>query len=190
MRHTYNTRGIVLSRTSIGEAHLLVTILTKDLGIVHARAQSIRRSGAKLAAPLVTFAESDVILVRGKDIWRVSGAVFGESWFTRLSSIDTRRMAIRVSGLLLRLVAGEELEERALFAVIQSFFVALANAPQETCEAIEILAVLQLLGALGVDAGPLPEGTVSFTPSACAEVLRTRCTLIARINNGIAASGL
>jgi len=53
MRHKYETRGIVLSRSPLGEANAFVTLLTPELGLVRARAQGVRRSGAKLSAARV-----------------------------------------------------------------------------------------------------------------------------------------
>src|SRR3989338_714111 len=78
MRHKYETRGIVLSRSPVGEAIPFVTLLTPELGLVRALAQSIRKPNAKLASALTTFAESSVVLVRGRDGWRLSGAVLEE----------------------------------------------------------------------------------------------------------------
>ncbi|MDE1919605.1 MAG: recombination protein O N-terminal domain-containing protein, partial [Patescibacteria group bacterium] len=91
MRHKYETRGIVLSRAPAGETNALVTLLTPGLGIVRARAQGLRRSGAKLAAALATFAESEVVLVRGREGWRVTGAVLEENWFMKMGHADARR---------------------------------------------------------------------------------------------------
>ena len=84
MRHKYETRGIVLSRSPVGEASSFVTLLTSELGLVRALAQSVRRPGAKLAPALATLAESSVVLVRGKEGWRLAGAVLEESWLEKL----------------------------------------------------------------------------------------------------------
>src|SRR3989338_1283612 len=114
MRHKYETRGMVLSRSPLGEANAFVTLLTPELGLVRARAQGVRRSGAKLSAALTTFAESSVVLVRGREGGRIAGSVLEENWFKRMQNAQQRRRASRVSGLLLRLVAGEA-HDAALF---------------------------------------------------------------------------
>src|SRR3989344_3293576 len=100
MRHKYETRGIVLSRSPLGEANSFVTLLTPDLGLVRARAQGLRRSGAKLAAALATFAESEIVLLRGKEHWRIAGAVLEENWFSRIQGAGPRVKAARACGLL------------------------------------------------------------------------------------------
>lgn len=189
MRHKYETRGIVLARTPLGEANALVTVLTDDVGLVRARAQGVRRQGAKLAAALATFAESSLVLVHGKEGWRVAGAVLEENWFDRLTDAAPRACAARVSGLLLRLVGGEAPDPR-LFGTVRDFFEALESLPEESREDAEALAVLRILAALGLDAGELPGEKGDFTPAMLAGVRTRRAEYIARINRGITASGL
>ncbi len=181
MRHKYKTRGIVLSRAPAGEANALVTILTPDIGIVRARAQGVRKSGAKLSAALATFAESELVLVRGRESWRIAGAVLKENWFLKMRHNAARERAARVCHLLLRLVAGETRDEK-LFSIIKEFFEALAPAPEDNNEAAEILAALRILAALGFDEGEIPEEIIA--------VKKNRATYIRRINRGIEASGL
>ncbi len=189
MRYKYETRGIVLSRAPSGEANAFVTLLTPSLGLVRARAQGLRRPGAKLAAALVTFAESDLVLVRGKEGWRVTGAVLEENWFMKMNESASRQRAARVSGLLVRLVAGEA-HDPGLFPIIRGFFGALADLPNSAHEAAEALAALRTLSVLGLDAGEIPGESSGFAESLLASVEAGRTNYIARINRGIAASGL
>lgn len=190
MRHKYDTRALVLSRTPIGEATAYVALLTEDLGLVYARAQSLRAPGAKLAHALATLSESEVSLVRGKEQWRLSGAVLEENWFVRLGSPAARVRAAHVAELLLRLVAGEA-RETELFPIVIGFFGALAQGTGDLHEAAEILAVLRLLAALGLDTGEIPGADPSdFSAEALAAASERRASYIARINIGISASGL
>ena len=189
MRHKYATRGIVLSRSSVGEASLFTTILTPDIGLVRALTQGVRKSGAKLASSLVTFAESDVTLVYGKDGWRVAGAVLDTNWFTRLPTAEARARAARISHLILRLVGGET-HDPALFSTTKEFFDALATLPEDAHESAEVLAALRILGVLGLlDEQGIPTDP-SFTPTSLATINQSRTTYISRINQGITASGL
>jgi len=189
MRHKYETRGIVLSRAPLGEANALLTFITPELGLVRARAQGVRTQGAKLAAALATFAESDLVLVRGREGWRVAGAILEKSWFERISRSAARARAARVCGLLLRLVAGEA-QDPGLFPIVNGFFTALAELPENAHEAAEMLAALRTLAALGLDTGELPGDVAAFTPALLAAVKEERLGYIARINRGIEASGL
>jgi DNA repair protein RecO (recombination protein O) len=188
MRHKYETRGLVLQRTALGEANALVTVLTPGLGLLRVRAQGVRRPGAKLAASLATFAESSLVLVRGQDVWRITGAVLEESWFRRMPR-TVRERAARITGLLLRLV-GNEVHEDKLFSVMTGFFAALTNLPPEEHESAEVLAALHVLSALGLDAGTLPGNSDLYSPTALSEISLDRRQYVTRINRGITASGL
>jgi DNA repair protein RecO (recombination protein O) len=189
MRHKYETRGIVLSRSPLGEASAFVTLITPELGLVRARAQSVRRSGAKLASALATFAQSSLVLVHGREGWRVAGAVLEENWLAGISSETARDAAARISGLLLRLVAGEVRDPR-LFEILTSFFKALTHISEETYQSAEALAALRIVAALGLDEGHIPGDTGDFTAAQFAEIDAARSDYIARINRGISASGL
>lgn len=188
MRHKYETRCVVLSRTPLGEANTLLTLITEDLGLVRARAQGLRQPGAKLAAALTTFAESQVVLVRGKEGWRIAGAILDQNWFTQMPDADARRRAARVSGLLLRLVAGET-HDPALFPVVTSFFASLTTLPADVQDAAEVIAVLRVLAVLGFDTGDIPSDA-AFLPDILETVTHDRTGYIRRINQSIAASGL
>ena len=180
----------MLARAHMGEATTLVTVLTPELGLVQARVQSLRKSGAKLAHALTTFAESKLVLVRGKEGWRLTGAVLEENWFVKLRESHTRMRAARVSDLLLRLVAGEA-QDSLLFPIISGLFTTLTTSPESSHEAAEMLAVLRTLEALGFDSGEaLNSSSILFNPVLLETILAERSYYISRINAGIAASGL
>jgi hypothetical protein len=149
----------------------------------------VRTSGAKLAAALTTLTESSVILVRGKEGWRLAGAVPEEQWFTRLPLAAARERVARVAGLLLRLVAGEA-PDSELFPLMKEYLEALATLPEEMHEASEVLVVLRLLEALGLDTGDSSGVPATFAPAFLVRIAEDRTAYIARINTGIAASGL
>ncbi|MFZ1987858.1 MAG: recombination protein O N-terminal domain-containing protein [Minisyncoccia bacterium] len=189
MRHKYPTEGIVLARTLVAEESVLVTLLTKELGLVRARAQGVRKSGAKLSSALQTWAESEIILVHGKEGWRISGALLKQNWFSHITP-DARARASHISSLLLRLIHGES-PDQTIFAIFTGFLSALATLPEELHDPLECLAALRLLAALGLDAGDLP-GTIPalYTPESLVEVAGNRADFVARVNRGISASGL
>ncbi len=186
MRHKYDTQGLVLARTPIAEAGMLVTVLTPDLGLIRARAEGLRRSGAKLAHALQALCESDLMLVRGKEGWRLTGAVLGRDRFQALSRTGRMRVA-RVAGLLLRLVHGDS-DDPELHRLFTEFTEVLPELSEEEQANAEALVALRLLAALGVDAGGIPpEG---YGPDALTYAEAHRAELISRINRGISASGL
>lgn len=183
MRHKYETRAIVLGRSPLAEAAALIALVTEDFGLVRARAEGLRKPGAKLAHALQTFDLASVTLVRGKEGWRLSGAVLEAHLFDALPR-EARTRASRVNGLFLRLVHGEG-SDTAFFREWQEFLTLLPRLSEEEQDAAECFFALRLLRQLGLDAGALPdeEGYAALTAEA-------RRALVTRINRGIAASGL
>ncbi len=188
MRARYSTRAIVIARTPLAEASALLYMLTPDFGLVKARAQGLRRPGAKLASATTTLAECDAILVRGKEAWRLSGALLARERFGELTPSERRR-AGRIARLILRLVHGET-HDPALFAAYEGFLDALPGLSEEEAEVAECLAALHILGSLGLDAGELPGGEALYGEEALREALHNKKELMLRANRGIIASGL
>lgn len=175
MRHKYVTRGIVLRRGAARESGLVLTLLTEDFGLVRAKAEGLRKPGAKLASALQTLCESDVTLVRGKDGWRITGALLAVNRFHLLST-DARATAARVASLFLRLMP-EGAQEQGFLSLYRTLLIELETLPLAEHDTAECRAALNLLVLLGLDAGAEMESL-------------PRNDLVVRINKGIAASGL
>lgn len=188
MRHKYSTRAIVLGRSPSGEESLSASLLTEDFGLIRARSQGARKIGAKMGAGLQTLSSSDVTLLRGRDGWRMAGAVPEVNWSRELDG-EGRLRAARVLELADRLIRGEH-EDTELFCILDGFLRALPERSSEDQDALETLAVVRLLHALGLDAGDIYGGMGDFSDKAIEEAKLARVPLIARINRGIAASGL
>lgn len=188
MRHKYSTRAIVLGRSPSGEESLSASLLTEDFGLIRARSQGARKLGAKMSAGLQTLSSSDVTLLRGRDGWRMAGAVPEVNWARELDA-EGRLRAARVLELADRLIRGER-EDTELFSVIDGFLRALPERGSEDQDALETLAVVRLLHALGLDAGELYGEAGDFSEEAIEGARSARAALISRINRGIAASGL
>lgn len=189
MRHKYATEALVLSRTPIAEASALVTLLTKELGLVRARAQGVRKPGAKLASALQSLTGTDVILLRGKEGWRLSGAILAENYFETLTP-SMRECAGRIAHLIVRMVSGESHDGDA-YVIFEELLRVLPELTVSEQELVEILAALYLLQSVGVDAGePIPDEEGRYGETARAYANTNRKELIVRVNRGIEASGL
>lgn len=188
MRPRYSTSGIVLSRTPLVEGSALLFLLTEEFGLLKVRAQGVRELGAKLSGAVQTLSESEVILVRGKEVWRLSGALLTRAWARALSK-ENRKRAGRVAGLILRLVQGES-HDQELFHIYRAFLEALSQLDEKDSDTAELICALLVLRTLGFDAGEIPEGKELFATETLQSVESNRKAYIARINNGIAISGL
>ncbi len=188
MRHKYTTAGITLARFPVAEASENIILLTSELGLVHARAQSIRNRGAKLTSALQTFTQSDIVLVRGRNEWRILGAVLDTNWFQILPH-SARTCAARVTELLIRLMPGDIIDQ-TFYGIIHNLFIALRDEPEEMYDAAECLAALHILHALGLDAGDIPQYNEQDNSNALRTIKNSRKAFVTRINRGIIASGL
>ncbi|MGB4076380.1 MAG: recombination protein O N-terminal domain-containing protein [Minisyncoccia bacterium] len=188
MRPRYGTPALVLGRHMLGEASARIALLTPEFGLVRARAQGIRKPGAKLASALATLSESEVILVKGKEGWRLSGAVLAFAHHPLLSS-SQRARAGRIASLATKLMHAESHDE-APYEIVRGFMRTLSILSEEEGETAECLAALRLLASLGFDAGEIPGKDDEYGSAALATVAQDRSAYIQRINRGIAASGV
>ena len=69
MHHIYHTEGIILDSRSFGEAGKHYSIFTRDLGMITASAQGVRKMSSKLRFILQDFAYLKIDLVAGKNIF-------------------------------------------------------------------------------------------------------------------------
>lgn len=76
----YTTEGIILKRSDAGEADSFFTIYTKDFGKITARAQGVKKEGAKLKGHLEPPNLSLVSFVMGKNGERMIRASVIRSW--------------------------------------------------------------------------------------------------------------
>ena len=99
--HIYTTKGIVLSQRPVGEADRIYSILTRELGLVKAKAISVRKSASKLRGSIEPYSISDVSFVRGKGEWRLTSAEL-------IQKVRNERELAKPLTLLEKLVQGEE----------------------------------------------------------------------------------
>ena len=185
--HIYTTEAFILGADERGEADRLLTIFTRDLGLVRAVAKGVRHAKSKLAPHLLNFSCSKVSMVRGKEVWRLTGAQPHEL------SIQARKVNVssdtntsvstkselfgvyaRILNLVKRFIHFESADPK-LFDCIKECFV-LAEKDQllknpEDFDAFEALLIMKIMHILGYVAqneklsifladGPITENTL------------------------------
>ena len=147
--HIYTTPGFLVHSSASGEAGKYYLVFTRDLGMIGATAQGVRLSQSKLRYYTQDFALSLFSVVRGKEIWRMTGAKDIEGKGS-ISNTENRKLYVRILTLLKRLLPGEEKNER-LFEIIECFhdFLVSENLGKEERESTEYLTVLRILNSLG-----------------------------------------
>ncbi|MEK7535643.1 MAG: recombination protein O N-terminal domain-containing protein [Patescibacteria group bacterium] len=127
----YTTEAFVVGERASGEGSKVLTLFTRELGLVYAYARSVRETRSKLRYNLSIYSRTLVSLVPGREYWRLVGAQDAEN-----SSI-----APRVCEFVCRFM-GEHIPHGELFNYIK-----LGGEEREL-----ILAVLDHLGYVGVQA--------------------------------------
>jgi len=194
MHHIYHTYGFILSSRNTGEANKMLTIYTREMGLVRAVAQGIRLHKSKLRFTLQDFSYVNVDLVRGKELWRVTSARHVSSFpLARASSLSLLLMT-RVSKLLERLCHGESPSENIFDDFVQALYLLdNENVSSSSREALELHLVLRIMNSLGYvgDSGMLSKYlSASFDEDKTEELLRERQSIIAHINKALNESQL
>ena len=70
----YQTEGIVLNRMEVGEADRILTVFTKEFGMLRLFARGVRRVSSKLNKFLNLFSYGRFGFVSGKDTWHLVDA--------------------------------------------------------------------------------------------------------------------
>ncbi len=196
MYHAYHSEGFVIGSRASGPGSKSVLIYTRTLGLVSGMAQSAREERSKLRPHLLEYCTGMYTLVRGKDVWRVTGADGAHNlYFDLRGSSRAQLLVARLFSLVRRLVQGEEPNEK-LFATLQaSLDLILAHrADEELLANIEIVSVLRMLAALGYigDAPQLKDilSTQELSLAMCDTVPQIKPEALKAINAAFAAAQL
>ena len=143
----YTTDGIVLKRTPFGEQNVLISVLTKDLGMINASAQAARSPKSKLNSALQEYSLVSLSCVKGKNIWKITNAEESTNFFFD-GNREKRQILARLRLVLLQTIAGE-FPQPEIFETVFSGFEFLKSMSTKDISNFEILTVLRILHALG-----------------------------------------
>jgi len=194
--HIYQTEGIVLERRPTGEAGHNCSIFTKELGLVYGEARGARNLGSKLRYSLQDLSHSKISLVRGRSVWRVTGADLIENFNSSFrEEREKLKLCARVFSLLKRLVHGEEKNEQ-LFIVISEAITFLKKQNLSTdefiCfESILLVRILHNLGYIGDSSSLAPfSKTYLWNNDEILKSLEVKREMITAINHALRESHL
>jgi DNA repair protein RecO (recombination protein O) len=187
MYSVYTTAGFVLGSAERGEANKIFSIYTEDFGLVRASAQGVRLEKSKLRYTLDDFARGHFSLVKGKELWRLTGS---ERDGDSIASIEARRIVARVLNLVRRLVHGEE-RNPDLFVALDLMMkkareISSVSGDLVPFELLSLLRVLHALGYLGVVQG-IDDSilTGDMTDDALSLVSKSRTGILFHINRAL-----
>ena len=148
MHHIYHTEGIILGSKNYKEADKYFYIFTRDLGLIYASAQGIRKMSSKLRFVLQDFSYIKVDLVSGRDIFRITSASANNLLNEIKNKKENFKIFVNITRLLRRLLAGVEPNEILFQDVVNGLFV-LENANVPDLPNVEMIIVLRILNNLG-----------------------------------------
>lgn len=186
-------RAIVVARRSAGEGSVRISLYTDSLGLVVALAKSGREERSKLRPHLQVGTTGVFTLVKGRDLWRITGATSTEnSYFALSGKKSAQEASARVIAIVRQFIRGEG-SDPYLFSALFGFFRALPSMDEEYISEAECLAVLRVLAASGYvreDAKMARFLDIAYEADTLAEARRSRPLLVSLINEAIAESGL
>ncbi len=157
MHAIYTTPGFIIGSRPSGEAGKLISVFTRDLGLVFASAQGIRFEKSKLRPFTQDYSFGQFSFVRGKEYWRLTSANDNTNrdnpnlQIYPNSTNEKQVLIARVASLLERLLHGEEANP-GLFDCIENvnrFLKDPVNLNPEELQILESLVVTRILNKLG-----------------------------------------
>lgn len=187
------TEGIVLGRTTAGEASARIRIYTRTLGLISVLAKSSREERSKLRPHLQAGSVGVFRLVKGRDTWRVAGVSGTRNVYFLLSEKKpSQEAAARVLASIRQFVHGEGADP-IFFDAMLGFLSALEDFPESDSREAESIAVVKMLSALGyLRADARTEFFIEspFRQESLRLAREAKPALLAAINEAIGASGL
>lgn len=157
--HKYTTEAFVINLRSRREADALVTLFTRELGVIQAVATGLRRLLSKMRMSVGQYSHIRVSVVQGKDFWRLTNAEPRDEYWGSFSK-EAKLSFARLSTFLARMMpAGEKHEEIFNHLIDCSNFLILLSKSnpkeiQRKSELIELIFVLRALHGLGYLGNP------------------------------------
>lgn len=194
MHHIYHTHAFILSSRNIGEANKILTIYTRELGLLRTVVQGVRLHKSKLRFALQDLSYAKVDLVRGRDIWRVTSASNINSFSYARADKQSILMIARISALIARLCDGEEPHPQIFDDFIQALYILdnenITSSSRLAMELHLVLRVMNTLGYIGESEILKSYLESSFDQCNTDELLSARKSIIAHINKALNESQL
>jgi len=190
----HTTAGFIIDSRPYGEADKLLTLFTRDFGVITVTAIGIRKETSKLRYFCQDYMFGTFSLVKGKEFWRLTSASDLDAPAVP-QHIDAERMMARVAQLLRRLLHGEE-SSADLYEVVRETarFVSGGTLDEEALKALESITVLRVMHLLGyVGSDKVLEPYLSYTeltPELVISAARHRTAINLHINKALKESHL
>ena len=188
MHHIYHTEGIILESRNFGEAGKHYSIFTRDLGMIFASAQGVRKMSSKLRFILQDFAYLKIDLVAGKNIFRVTSASKTNQLEQLTKNKETFAVFANIARLLKRLLAGVEPNEALFIELLNGLNILEKSKTSDDLRNIEAIIVLRILNNLGyIGENEVLQNIIksAFEENLVFEVSKDRIKILHHINKAL-----
>ncbi len=188
MHHIYHTEGIILSSRNSGESGKYYHIFTRDLGMIMAFAQGVRKMSSKLRYVLQDFAYIKIDLVQGRNIFRVTNALKTNMLEQVTKQKETFEVFVNIARLLKRLLAGVLPNEVLFLDLLNSLSILENTRTKENLRNVEIVIVLRILNNLGyIGENEILQNIIKspFEDNLMFQVTKSRTDILHHINKAL-----
>lgn len=171
MHTIYHTDAFVLKVLPAGEANARVWLLTRDMGLVVASVQGVRKPGAKLSSALIEYALVRADLVKGREVWRLISLKMERQTTAELQDASYARCFVRSLSFIERLVVGEGVPHEELFehiGVLAAYIEIAHTIPAEVVDTLSLWRIATMLGYIAPDRDEEKYLTLSFAEAVVA----------------------
>ncbi len=142
-----NTDGLILKSRKTGESNRLVTVLTRDLGVINAFANGASKLSGKSAGATETLCYSTFTLSESKGTYTLSEATAVEVFFELRADIERLALAQYFCELIMNIaVEGEDSSELLRLILNSLFLLAKGLRPLPFIKAVFELRVMSCAG--------------------------------------------
>lgn len=152
MSRTYKATGINLKATVFGESDRLVTILTKEFGLLKAIAPGSRKHNSSLGGRSGMFVVNELLIAKGKTLDKITQAQTIKSY----PGLAKDLLKLSASQYLAEIVLCEavsDIPQEELYELLNEHLTRLENSPNHECVVILarlVQAVFQFLALAGL----------------------------------------
>jgi len=149
MSRTYKATGINLKSSPMGEADRVLTILTREHGLVRAVAMGARKHNSSLAGRSGLFVVNQLLIAKGRSLDKVTQAETLESYPGLSRDLQKLTVGQYIAELCLFQALSDQPQE-ALFVLLNRYLKQLERSPKELVLPLLTLTLFQVLMLEGV----------------------------------------
>lgn len=145
---TIKARGLVIKQTAFGEANRIITIFTKEYGIIKACVYGAKSTRSKNSTATQFLAYSDFILFKSdKELMNIQSADIIESFFSVQEDIEKLSLCVYLCDLVYSLINTNAPDENILSLLLNCIYaLSKKNIPPETVRTVFELKVMAYAG--------------------------------------------